>query len=152
MARSKGIARRSSGYTTAPKWATYSAFASQPSPAWVPNVPFRFLHLPSEIRLSIYEYILPHGLEINISRNHTALHAKTSENAPRVVARWRSQKPVNTSGKPDSWRLGSLVLKGTLSLFLVSKFVSSEARGMHPRSSLPGHLSLKSSLPKVLPP
>lgn len=130
MARSKGAARRSLAMPTSPKWATSSTFVSQPSPAWVPNVPFRFLHLPSEIRLNIYEYIVPHGLEIDLSHKNTTWHRKTSENVTRPVARWRSQKPVNTSGRPDSWTVGSLIPYGAFSLFLLSKFVSSEARGM----------------------
>jgi hypothetical protein len=133
MARSKGIARRSSGKTTTPKWATSPTFVFQPSPAWIPNVPFRFLHLPSEIRLSIYEYIIPHGLEIDLSCKATR---RTSENSTGIVARWRPLIITNPSAKPDSWMVKGLISNGASSLFLVSKFVSNEARGMHTLSSL----------------
>jgi hypothetical protein len=113
------------------------------NPNWILDQPLRFLDLPSELRLSVYSYLLPNGLDIDLSHKCATWDNGNKVYVKRVVAAWRFHDPSNTMGHVRSWTVGNLIQHCTSSLFLVSKFVSAEARGTHLLAYLSTHLSLR---------
>lgn len=97
------------------------------------TAPFRFLDLPAEMRVRVYNELLPHNKTIkfeivsNWSNKKEVFVAEGYANTRwRVVEEGKANLSVPT---PRYWGRHTTGAKDGISLFLVSKAVSAEARG-----------------------
>ncbi|KAF2180602.1 hypothetical protein K469DRAFT_692793 [Zopfia rhizophila CBS 207.26] len=76
---------------------------------------FPFLHLPAELRLRIYHFVLPHSLQISFDRG--------------IYTWYRPRLPWRVRAKDDEGKC-CFGVDATTSLFRVNKFVSNEAKAV----------------------
>ncbi|KAH7072455.1 hypothetical protein FB567DRAFT_203593 [Paraphoma chrysanthemicola] len=98
---------------------------------------FRLMDLPAELRVNIYQYLLPHNLVISHVQN-----GYMDRNGQRNVPRWRIT-PTTKTGGAVLWMIGAQHWHGAhvphshqhwsrveTQLFLVNKEISNEARAV----------------------